>query len=146
MAKGTTFSNQLLQLIFNGTAISSPSLAMNESSTPLTSLYVSLHVADPTAGGNQSSSEATAYTGYARVAVARTTGGWTVTSNSVSPAANVVFPLSTGGSAISATNWAIGTASSGAGEILWTGTISPAIAISNGVTPILTSASTVVET
>lgn len=41
------------------------------------SLYVSLHTADPGVGGDQSTNEAT-YTSYARVAVARTTGGWTI--------------------------------------------------------------------
>lgn len=40
------------------------------------SFYISLHTASP-AGGNQQTSEAT-YTGYARVAVARSAGGWTV--------------------------------------------------------------------
>lgn len=40
-------------------------------------LYVSLHTADPGAGGDQTTNEA-AYTSYARVAVARTVAGWTV--------------------------------------------------------------------
>lgn len=40
------------------------------------SFYVSLHTADPSAG-NQTTSE-TSYTGYTRVAVARSSGGWTV--------------------------------------------------------------------
>lgn len=41
------------------------------------SLYVSLHTADPGATGDQTTNEAS-YTSYARVAVARTSGGWTV--------------------------------------------------------------------
>lgn len=141
MGKGATFDNQLLKLIFNATAIAN--VADNAASSPLTNLYVSLHTADPTAAGNQSSSEAT-YTGYSRVAVARTTGGWTVTTNSVSPAATISFPACTGGSN-TITNWAVGTASTGAGEILYTGTVSPNIAVANGVTPQLTTASTISE-
>ena len=141
MGKGATFDNQLLKLIFNATEIAN--VADNAASSPLTNLYVSLHTADPTAAGNQSSSEAT-YTGYSRVAVARTTGGWTVTTNSVSPAATISFPACTGGSN-TITNWAVGTASTGAGEILYTGTVSPNIAVANGVTPQLTTASTISE-
>jgi hypothetical protein len=142
MAKGITFDGQLLALIFNGTSITG--LAQNIVSSPLTTLYVSLHTADPTSSGNQSSNE-TSYGGYTRIGVARSTGGWTVSTNSVSPASNINFPAGTSGSQ-TITNWAIGTLSSGAGQILWTGTVSPNISVGTGITPILTSASSVVET
>ena len=141
MGKGATFSNQLLALIFNATTIAN--LAINASSAPLTSLYVSLHTADPTSSGNQSTSEAS-YTGYARVAVARSTGGWVVTSNSVSPAGTVSFPACTGGTN-TITNFSVGSASSGAGEIFYTGTVTPNISVASGVTPQLTTASTITE-
>lgn len=141
MGKGTAFSSSLLALIFNATTIAN--VAQNASSSPLTNLYVALHTADPTSGGNQASSEAS-YTGYARVAVARSSGGWTVTSNSVSPAATVSFPACTGGTN-TITNFSIGSASSGAGEIFYTGTVTPNISVANGVTPQLTTASTVTE-
>jgi hypothetical protein len=39
----------------------------------------------------------------------------------------------------------VGTDASGAGKILYYGTISPNISISNGVTPILTTASAITE-
>lgn len=139
--KGSTYSNDLLKLIFNGTAISG--LADNTATSPITSLYVSLHTADPTASGNQTSSEVT-YTGYARAAVARTTGGWTVSTNTVVPAATISFPAGTGGSG-TATFWAVGTASSGTGKILYSGAISPSIVTGNGITPQLTTASTITE-
>ena len=141
-AKGTTFSNDLLKLIFNATAIAN--IADNAASAPLTNLYASLHTADPTAGGSQTSSEI-AYTSYARVAVARTTGGFTVTSNSVSPAATVAFPAGTGGSG-TATHGMIGTASSGTGKQLYRGTVPPNIVCGSGVTPQLTVASAITET
>ena len=86
--KGDTFENDLLKLIFNATAIAN--IADNAASAPLTNLYVALHTADPTDAGAQNASEA-AYTGYARVSVARTSGGWTVSGNSVSPVANIDF-------------------------------------------------------
>ena len=139
--KGSTYANQLLALIFNGTTITG--LAMNTTTSPLTVLYVALHTADPTASGNQTSSEV-AYTSYARVSVARTSGGWTVTTNSVSPVATISFPAATGGTA-TATYWSVGTASTGTGEILYAGPISPSISISSGVTPQLTTASTITE-
>ena len=141
MAKGATFDNDWLKLIFN--AVNIASLADNTATSPLTNLYVSLHTADPTASGNQSSSEAN-YTGYARVAVARTTGGWTVTTNSVSPASTISFPPCTGGTN-TITNFAVGTASTGAGKILYTGTVSPNISVASGVTPQLTTATAISE-
>jgi hypothetical protein len=139
--KGSVYSNDWLKLVFNATPIAN--MADNAATAPLTNLYVSLHTADPTAGGNQSSSEVT-YTSYARAAVARTSGGWTVSTNTVVPAATVAFPAGTGGSG-TATFWAVGTASSGTGKVLYSGAISPTIVTGSGVTPQLTTASTITE-
>jgi len=141
MPKSTTFCNDWLKLVFNATATAN--LADNAGTSPLANLYVSLHTGDPGAGGNQSTSE-TGYTGYARVAVARTSGGWTVSSNSVSPVADITFGACSAGTA-TITHWAVGTASSGAGKILYSGTVSPSISISAGVTPKLTTDSTISE-
>ena len=141
MSKSNAFENSLLKLIFNATAIAN--LADNAASSPLTNLYVSLHTADPGEAGDQSTSEAT-YTGYARVAVARTTGGWTVTNNSVSPVANIDFANCTAGTN-TITYFGVGTASSGAGVLYYSGTVTPSISVSSGVTPRLTTASTITE-
>lgn len=141
MAKSSAFDNDLLKMIFNATPIAN--VCDNAATSPLANLYVALHTADPTAAGTQSSSEIT-YTSYTRVAVARTTGGFTVTGGSVSPASNITFPAGTGGSGTAAF-WSIGVATSGATKILYSGAISPTIVTGNGVTPILTTASTVTE-
>ena len=141
MPKSTTFCNDWLKLVFNATATAN--LADNAGTSPLANLYVSLHTGDPGAAGNQSTSE-TGYTGYARVAVARTSGGWTVSSNSVSPVADITFGACSAGTA-TITHWAVGTASSGTGKILYSGTVSPSISISAGVTPKLTTSSTISE-
>lgn len=141
MAKSSVFDNDLLKLIFNATGIAN--LADNAASSPLTSLYVALHTADPTAAGTQASNEAT-YTGYARVGVARTTGGWTVTGNSVSPAATISFPAGTGGSG-TATFFSVGVAASGATKLLYSGAISPSITLGAGVTPQLSTATVITE-
>ena len=141
MSKSNAFENSLLKLIFNATAIAN--LADNAASSPLTNLYVSLHTADPGEAGDQSTSEVS-YTSYARVAVARTAGGWTVTNNSVSPVANIDFPAATGGTA-TVTYFGVGSASSGAGVLYYSGTVTPSISVSSGVTPRLTTASTITE-
>ena len=81
---------------------------------------------------------------YARVAVARTSGGFTVSTNTVALVANVTFPAGTGGTG-TATNWGLGTSSSGAGKLLYKGAISPSIVCGNGVTPQLTAGTVVTE-
>lgn len=141
MSKGNTFENDLLGLIFNADAIAN--LADNAGTSPLTNLYVALHTADPGEAGNQTTNEAT-YTSYARVAVARTSGGWTITANSVSPNANIDFPAATGGSE-TITHVSIGTDSTGTGKILYYGAITPNIAVSTGVTPRIGTGTTITE-
>jgi len=141
MSKSNTFENDWLKLIFNATAIAN--LADNAASSPLTNLYVSLHTADPGEAGDQSTNEVS-YTSYARVAVARTAGGWTVTNNSVSPVANIDFPAASGGSG-TVTYFGVGSASSGSGVLYYSGTVTPSISVTSGVTPRLTTASTITE-
>lgn len=98
------------------------------------SFYVSLHTGDPGEAGDQTTSEAT-YTSYARVAVARTTGGFTVSGNSVSNAAAVTFAECTGGSN-TITYFGIGTASSGSGgKLLGSGALTSSLAVSANITP-----------
>lgn len=142
MSKGDTFENDLLKLIFNATPIAN--LADNAATSPLTVLYVALHTADPGEAGSQTTSE-TAYTGYARVSVARTTGGFTVTGNSVSPVANIDFGECTASPGAAITHFSIGTASSGAGKVLYKGTVTPNITMAVGVIPRLKTTSTVTE-
>lgn len=141
MSKSDTFETGLLKLIFN--AVTIVGIADNTATTPLTSLYVALHTADPGETGTQSTSEA-AYTSYARVAVVRTTSGWTVTGNSVSPAVNIDFPACTGGSAV-ATHFSVGVGASGSNTILYSGLLTQTIAVTNGVTPRLTTATAITE-
>ena len=135
--KGATWSNDLLKLLFNAVPI--PNLADNASSAPLTQLYLSLHTADPGVGGTQTTNEAT-YTGYARVAVNRDGTGFTVSGQSWSLTALVAFPACTGGSN-TVTYFAVGTSAAGAGKVLYSGPVTPSLAVSAGVTPELTAPS-----
>jgi hypothetical protein len=114
MSFANTFENDLAKLIYQATAIAN--IADNAAASPLTQLFVSLHTADPGEAGSQTTSEAT-YTGYARVAVNRTSGGWSVASNVITNVAAITFGLCTAGSN-SITHCAVGTATSGAGKIL----------------------------
>lgn len=145
MSKGNTFENDLLALIFNGTTIAN--IAVNATASPLTQLFVSLHTADPGETGDQTTSECN-YTSYARVGVNRNSGGWTVTGNSVSPAANIDFanPSNATNLPQTATHFAIGTAASGTGKVLYRGSLTPNIVISNtGVTPRVASGTVITE-
>lgn len=110
---GNTVENDLQKLLYNATAIAN--VADNAATSPLTNVYVSLHTANPGEAGDQTTSEAT-YGAYARVAVARTSGGWTVTNNQVVNAGAISFPEATSGSNI-VTHFATGQASSGAGKV-----------------------------
>ena len=144
MSKGNTFENELLEHILNNANIPLIGDAAGLlASAADGSLYVSLHTADPGETGAQNTSECT-YTDYAREAIARDGTGWTVTANSASPQANIDFTIASAGTE-TATHWMVGTASSGTGKQIYRGTISPNIAISVGVTPRLTTASTITE-
>lgn len=134
MSASNAFENALLLLIFNNTNIANVGDATGlRGSSTAGSLYVSLHTADPTEAGDQESDEAD-YTSYARVAVARTAGGWTVAGNGASNTAAVNFPASTGGTN-TATHFGIGTASTGAGVLLFKGALTDSLIITSGVTP-----------
>jgi hypothetical protein len=131
MPKGTTTASNILALIFNATTWTS--MAQNASVSPYTNLYLSLHNATPGAGGTQSTNE-TAYTNYARIAVIRTSSGWTIASNVASNTALAQF-AQCGVTGDTLTYVGIGTASSGAGNLLYFGALSSSLTVSNGIQP-----------
>lgn len=134
MAKSNDFENDLMQLIFNNVAIADLGDASGvQPSGSAGNLYVALHTADPGEAGNQSTSECT-YTGYARIAVVRSAGGWTVSGNSATNTAEVLFGECTAGSE-TATDFSVGLESSGSTRICYKGTLDSSRAISSGVTP-----------
>lgn len=139
MSISDTSENAILALIFNATTWAN--YAINASTSPETNIVCALHTADPLDAGTQATSEAT-YTGYLRVNVLRTSGGWTVTGNSVSPVAAINFPAGTAGSG-TVTNFSTGKSGGGASPILFSGTVTPNIATGNGVTPSLSTATTI---
>lgn len=140
--KSDVFENDILKLIFWGTAIAN--IADNAATSPVTTLYLSLHTSDPTDAAAGQNTNETSYPGYARKALNRNNGSWNISGNVVSPVANIEFNECTGGS-VSLTHVGIGTASSGAGKLLFVGALTPAILAENGVIPRLTTASTITE-
>lgn len=102
-------------------------------STSAGSFYISLHTADPGESGNQNSNEAS-YTGYARVAVARSGSGFTLTTSTISNAALVQFAQCTGGSN-TLTHFGIGTDLAGSGNLIFKGALTSSLSVSNGIQP-----------
>jgi len=123
----TTTATKVLELYFQNDAHENigDSSGLQPSSTA-GSLYVALFTADPTASGSVTN-EAD-YTGYARVAVARSSGGWTVSSTNVSNTAAVTFGECTAGSN-TITHFALMTAASG-GTMVIRGALSSSLAVS----------------
>lgn len=134
MPLADTFENELMAHVFTNGDIALVGDATGlRGSTTAGSLYVALHTGTPTDTMTQTTNEAT-YTGYARVAVARSGSGWTVTANAVANAAAVTFGACTAGSD-TLTYFSVGTSSSGTGKVLWYGALTASLAVSAGITP-----------
>jgi hypothetical protein len=133
MSKSNATENDVLKMALQG---------IDPSWRAGANVYVALHTADPNEAGTQTTSEA-AYTGYARVLVAKATG-WTDAGSNFSNAALIQFPQCSAGSA-AATHFSVGTAASGAGQILYSGALSATLNISSGIQPQFAAASLVVS-
>lgn len=140
MSLSNAYENNVQLLVFNATAWAN--IAQNNGTSPNTDVAQALHTADPGEAGSMSTSEI-AYTSYARTNTVRTSGGFTVTANSVSPLAAISHPTGTGGSG-TASFFSWGKTGGGASDIHASGTVTPNIVTGNGVTPQLTTATTFV--
>lgn len=148
MAKGSTLEASFLKLIFQALPIAN--IADNAASSPLTSLSVALHTADPT-GGTQATNEV-AYAAYTRILTSRSSStlGWTVTGAapaSASPLTAISFPQCTSaGSSLSVvSHFSVSGSTSGAAAILYSGTVTPNVTLGANVTPSLTTGSSITE-
>jgi hypothetical protein len=139
MSKSNTLENGFLALYFHGTALAN--VADNTASAPATSLYVSLYTADPTDAA--STAAECAYSGYARVAVPRSSAGWTVSGNTVNPAAVITFPVIAASPGAEPTHFGISRTLAGAPDFIGSLTDFPSWAI--GYVPRITTASSIVE-
>lgn len=82
---------------------------------------------------------------YARIAVARSGAGFTVTSNAASLASIATFAAMASGAGGTVTHFGIGTDSSGTGNLIFLGTVTPNIAVVAGVTPKLDTGTTITQ-
>lgn len=142
MPKAATFCNDILALILNATAIAN--IAQNNGTSPDTNFYFSLHTANPGTNDSQATSEIS-YTGYARVAVPRTTSGFAAPSGGVAAlASDKDFPTSTGGTGGTVTHVGLGRLQTTAGKMLYSGAASPNIVVATGTIPRITATTTTV--
>lgn len=144
MALGLQTEMDVLKTYFTNVPCTSPS-------TSMVTLWVGLHSSDPT-GQTQGDAAGGAYAAYTRVATTRTTasGGWTITSGTssvpatCSPTATISFPQCVTTSTGTFTFASVGvTSASTSSQILWSGAISPTINFGSGVTPQLTTGSSI---
>jgi len=122
MPKGTTTANDTINAILR---------AVDPAWRSGATRYVSLHTATPGAGGDQTTNEAT-FGSYARVAVTAATGFSAAAAGATANTGLIQFPECTSGSN-TVTYVAIGTASSGAGQLLYFGALTSSRDISTGI-------------
>jgi len=138
MSKSNSFENDFQKHIFQNAAIANIGdttglPAAGAAGNLYVRLYTSAVAVDDATIGTEC-----AYTGYVAkgVAVARTSGGWTVSANSVSNAAAIPFGACTAGSetiryfAI----WKNNTSTADAERLYW-GQLTADLAVSSGITP-----------
>ena len=134
MSATNAFETDLLELYFNNTDHTNVGDAAGlQNSTAAGSFYISLHTSDPGEAGSQTTNE-TSYTNYARVAVARSGAGWTVSGGNVSNAAAINF-ATCGVTGATITHFGIGSDSGGAGNLFFKGALGASLAVSSGITP-----------
>ena len=134
MSMSNASETALLNLLFKNIAWANVGDASGlQPSATAGNFHIALHSADPGEAGDQTTSEIS-YTGYARVAVVRG-AGFTVSGDAVSNAATVQFGECTAGTA-TVTHFSVGTGTSGAGSIVYRGTLGATRSISSGITPL----------
>lgn len=135
MSATDQFEDDLLDLIF--TNVDAPNVgdaAGLQNAATAGSFYISLHTGTLVDTHTAQTQSEAAYTSYARVAVARSTAGWTVASGVVDNDAAITFPQATGGSETE-TNFGIGFGASGSGYLQFYGALTASLAVSTGITP-----------
>lgn len=147
--KSDTLEYALLQLIFAGIATN---FSMG-ATLGTTSLWASLHTADPTDAGSTAAEGG--YAAYTRVKTDRSTAastGWSITSGTsaalpvASPVTALSFPQVATTSTGTFTHGAFWTSSAvGSSGMLYFGPLTPNINFSQNVTPQITTASSITE-
>jgi len=128
------FETSLLQHIFTNSAITFIGDAGGLlPSSGAGSLYVALYTVTPSDSAPGTECD---YVGYARVAVARSAGGWTVSGNNASNTTAITFGQCLSGSTDTAVAFSINKAApTGVDDAILWGALSSNLDISVGVTP-----------
>lgn len=132
MPKSTPTCNSIVNLMYRATAWAT--VADNAASTPLTNTYVAFHTGNLTAATNSQAENETAYTNYARQAVARSTGWTAASGGATSNVAAISFPQC-GVTGSTLTHVSTGVAVSGATAVWHYGALNASLAVSSGITP-----------
>jgi|WetSurSiteA1Bulk_404760.scaffolds.fasta_scaffold28706_2 hypothetical protein len=134
-SKKDTFETSVLNHIFCNAAMTGIGDAGGLlASSTAGSLYIALYV-DGTEPSDSASGTETTYTNYARVAVARSAGGWTVAAGACSNTAAITF-AQCGASGATLGAFAICKAgTTGVDDQLYWGELTSPLAVSSGITP-----------
>ena len=124
MGKGNTTANDVLKCILKG---------IDPSYRTIATLYVSLHITDPTSAGTQSSGEAT-YDTYTRRPITKA-GGWNDNGLNFTNAVLIQFPICNATGCV--INYvAIGSGDTGvAGQIYYIGQIASPLTVTGNIQP-----------
>lgn len=124
-----TAENSIINAIFR--AVAWANMLDNAASSPATTFDISLHTAAGADSDSHNTNEAT-YTGYARVSIARSTGGWDAASGGATQnTAAITFAACTAGSNTIQSFKII----RGATEVIAWGDLTASLAVSAGITP-----------
>jgi hypothetical protein len=132
MPKSTPTCNSIINLLYRATAWAN--VADNAAAAPFTNVYVSLHTGNLTAATNTQTDNETAYTNYARQAVARSTGWDAASGGGTANSATISFPQC-GVTGATLSDVATGTAVSGGGTVWHFGALNASLVVSSGITP-----------
>lgn len=132
-SKKDTFETNILKLIFQNIDVANIGDAAGlQNSATAGSFYIALFTADPS---DSAQGTETTYTNYARVAVARSSGGWTVSGNNCSNAAAITFPTcGVTGATLTAFAICLGD-TEGADDAIYWGELTADLIVSAGITP-----------
>jgi hypothetical protein len=122
MPKGTTTANDTINALLR---------AVDPAWRSGATRYISLHTATPGTGGDQTTNEAT-FGSYARVAVTAATGFSAASGGATANTGLIQFPECSSGSN-TITFVGIGTATSGAGQLIYFGALTSSRDISTGI-------------
>lgn len=132
-SKKDNFENDILELIFQNANLATIGDATGlRGSTTAGNFYVALYTAAPT---DSAQGTETVYTNYTRIAVARTSGGWTVTTNNASNTAAITFPTC-GVTGATLCAFSINKAATvSVDDAIYWGDLTSNLAVSSGITP-----------